>query len=87
MTFTPLEALLGGAMVSILSGVTVRLLTGGSFVTKAQCNRNHEQECRTNGSIQRKLDIQFRMLRALIIHSDLPEEKKEQILNERGIDS
>jgi len=84
MTLTPLETLFGGALVSIITGVTVRLLMGGSFVTRQQCSLNHEQECRNNGSVQHKLDIQFRMLRALILHSDLPTEKKEEILNERG---
>ncbi|WP_461210399.1 hypothetical protein [Desulfocurvus sp. DL9XJH121] len=84
MTLTPLETLLGGALVSFITGVSVRLFMGGAFVTRQQCRLNHEQDCRNNGSVQRKLDIQFRMLRALIIHSDLPVEKKEEILNERG---
>ncbi|MBU1001924.1 MAG: hypothetical protein KKE73_05330 [Proteobacteria bacterium] len=86
MTLTPLETLLGSAIISIITALSVRLVLGGSFVTKVQCRLNHDQECRTNGSIQRKLDIQFRMLRALILHSDLPTEKKEEILNERGVD-
>lgn len=86
MTLTPLETLLGSAMISIITALSVRLVMSGSFVTKVQCRHNHDQECRTNGSIQRKLDIQFRMLRALILHSDLPTEKKEEILNERGAD-
>lgn len=86
MTLTPLEALLGGALVSFVAAIAVRLFMGGKYVSRHQCEINREMECRNNGSVQRKLDIQFRMLRALILHSDLPMEKKEEILNERGGD-
>jgi len=85
MLLTPLETLLGGALVSLVTGLAVRLLMGGAFVTRQQCRLNHERERRDSDSVQRKLDVQFRMLRALIVHSDLPAEKKEEILNERGV--
>lgn len=86
MTLTPLEALLGGSMVSFVTAVAVRIFMCRSFVTRQQCRLNHDLECRSNESVQRKLDILFRMLRAFIINSDLPNEKKEDILNERGVE-
>lgn len=84
MTFTPLELLLGGAMLSLLTALAVRLITGGSFVTRDQCRLNHENECRTNADLNRKMDIQFRMLRAIVVYLPLSAAKKEEILNERG---
>lgn len=36
------------------------------------------------GSMAMKIDILFRMVRSLIVHSDIPKEEQERLLNDRG---
>lgn len=77
MQLTPLEILLGSALLSLLVGLAVRLVMRGSFVTKQEfCSFTEEQK--------EKSTIIFRMLRAMIVHSDIDDEEKERILNDRG---
>ncbi|GAB6178069.1 hypothetical protein JCM16814_29600 [Desulfobaculum senezii] len=73
-------------MVSIVTGIAVRVFMSRTFVTRQQCQQHQQLACRNTESVQRKLDILFRMLRAFIINSDLPTAKKEEILNERGME-
>lgn len=92
--FTPLEAVLMGMLISLLTGVVMRWLTTRSFVTCEDCEARHQgvlnsmKELRT----QREQDLKdvketnktiFRMLRGLIVYSDIPQDKKEEILNDR----
>ncbi|XPV75538.1 MAG: hypothetical protein ACNI27_12960 [Desulfovibrio sp.] len=73
MTFTPLETLLISTVLSILVGVCVR---GGS-VSKGDCEKQ-------SMVMDKKFTIVFRMLRGLVVHSDIPDDKKAEILNEKG---
>ncbi|MBC16548.1 MAG: hypothetical protein CL942_05795 [Desulfovibrio sp.] len=89
MTFTPLETMGIAAFFSLVSAVAVRLLFARSFVTKVQCTSEREKLCLEREQIKDILQrlregqrIQFRMLRAVIVHSDIPATKQEEILNE-----
>jgi molybdopterin synthase catalytic subunit len=54
------------------------------YVTRAECEtcqRHHNDDL---SEIKRTNRIQFRMLRALVVHSSMPAEKKEALINDRG---
>jgi len=70
---SPLELFLGAAFLSMFSAVAVRLMFGTKFVTRAE----HEKDVADHKLI-------LRMVRALVVHSTMPNELKEEILNDRG---
>lgn len=70
---SPLELILGAAFLSMFSAVAVRLMFGTKFVTRAE----HEKDVADHKLI-------LRMVRALVVHSTMPNELKEEILNDRG---
>lgn len=70
---TPMELMLGAAFLSMMSAVAVRLLFGSKFVTRAE----HEKDAADHKLI-------LRMVRALVVHSAMPNDLKEEILNDRG---
>lgn len=89
MIFTPLETMGIASFFSLMSAVAVRLLFSRSFVTNVQCSAEREKICLEREQLKRQYDdlkdgqkIQFRMLRAIIVHSNIPPEKQEDILNE-----
>jgi hypothetical protein len=89
MTFTPLETMCIAAFFSLMSAVAVRLLFSRSFVTTVQCSAEREKICLEREQFRQQYEdlkagqkIQFRMLRAIIVHSNIPPEKQEDILNE-----
>ena len=45
-----------------------------------------QQQEKFQGGIQERNRILFRMLRGLVVYSDISDENKEKILNERGTD-
>lgn len=94
ITFSPLEAVLLGMLISVLTGVLIRWLTVRSFVSCEDCEQKHKiieaglqtmrDERKEDLKTQKQtMNIIFRMLRGLIIFSDIPQEKKEEILNDR----
>lgn len=102
MTFTALEAVLLACFCSIVSGLAIRLLMGGKYMTRDECRVRHATEQQANEGLSRqmqelqrelrqyqqdtsnKLNTVFRMVRGLVVYSDLDGQTKEQILNERG---
>ncbi len=70
---SPLELFLGAAFLSMFTAVAVRLLFGSKFVTREE----HEKDAADHKLI-------LRMVRALVVHSSMPNEMKEEILNDRG---
>ena len=76
MTFTALEALLLAAFVSCIIGLVVRV----RCVSPKECE---ERRRLANAVEVMKIsnDIQFRMLRAIVTHLDLPAREKADILN------
>lgn len=88
MTFTPLETMGIAAFFSLMSAVAVRLLFSRSFVTRVQCSSEREKLCLEREQIRELMTalkegqrIQFKMLRSVIVHLDIPAEKREEILN------
>ena len=96
MELTGLEIILGGAALTAL-GAWASSWRGQS---KADCTKC-QTECRAQvqaqldriareqdelaGEVARKIDILFRMVRALIVHSDIPRDEQERLLNDRGL--
>lgn len=77
MTFTALEAMLLAAFVSAIVGVFVRM----SSVSPKQCAEYRNGVKGLIAKLDKSNDIQFRMLRALVAHSDLSPELKAELLN------
>ncbi len=90
MELTPLEFVLLAAFLTLLSAVLTRLLFSGKFVTKETCAAEREKQCLERQQVCTELEnlrdgqkVQFRMLRALIAHSTMPDEKKAEVLNQK----
>lgn len=86
MTFTPLELVLLTAALALVSALIVRVWLGNKFVLRSECQLRHESGAAALRGFSTKLDILFRMTRALIVHSDIPADKQAEILNIRADD-
>lgn len=82
--FTPLEALLVGAAISVTTGLFVRV----RCVAPKECaeHRSDMEEALTRlgtglDEIRDSIDIIFRMLRTVVTHMDIPPAEKAKILN------
>jgi hypothetical protein len=99
MQLTPLETILGTSIIALLSsgtaGIAVKMVLGEKYVTKEECQQRHENDsCRDDllrrqqqkdmADLKKVSNIQFRMIRALVTHSDIPPAEKEKILNANG---
>lgn len=96
MELTGLEISLGGLALTALGG-WIASWRGQSKSDCAKC----QTECRAAvqaqldsiareqdelaGEVARKIDVLFRMVRALIVHSDIPRDEQERLLNDRGL--
>ena len=52
---------------------------------QAQLDRITREQDELAGEVARKIDILFRMVRSLIIHSEIPKDEQDRILNDRGM--
>lgn len=52
---------------------------------QAKLDRIAREQDELAGEVARKIDILFRMVRSLIIHSEIPKDEQDRILNDRGI--
>ena len=77
MTFSSLESLLLAMAAALVTGIGVRLMLAHDYVRKCDCAEKH----RRLGELDIKFSILFQMVRALVVYSDMPEEKKTEILN------
>ena len=75
MDLSPLEITLGGGFVSLATGIAVHHTLKCRFVTREEFM-----------PVKQDIGKIFRMLRALIVHSEIPKETQEEIINERGGD-
>jgi hypothetical protein len=94
MMFTSLETACVSSLLALLVGVAVYVITRNVYVSQGQCRERRGVICdeiceikRThvdaNEDIKARTIVLFRMIRALIAHSDeLPPAVKAQILNE-----
>jgi hypothetical protein len=88
MTFSPLETVLITILASLVVGIVVNWVSGKSKVSCADCEKRHQAVNDELGSIKDKDHsdhaMMLRMLRSIVTNMELPNEKKEQILNDTG---
>ncbi len=91
---TGLEVALGGGILSLVVGVAVRQITQSKMVSRKECDANHQHETDRHEqvmteiqSIRRHQQAQSRMIRALVVHSNIDRHQQQKILNERETDS
>lgn len=84
MNFTPLEAVLMVIVSGIIVGVTVRVKSVSTKDCKSHRNSTDTKIREGLEKIDRSMGILFRQQRALITYMDIPEDKKVEILNEKG---
>lgn len=88
MELTGLEVIMGGAILSGVVGLGTWLITSARYQTRSACDERHASVCKDICDIRAKQDrdtsLIMRMLRSLIVHSDIPEAEKERILNDRS---
>ena len=88
MELSGLEVIMGGAILSGIVGLGTWVITAAKYQTRSACDERHQSVCKDICEIRAKQSsdtgIIMRMLRSLIVHSDIPEGEKERILNDRG---
>lgn len=89
--FTGVETVMISLFTSFLSCAGTIVAMSKKFVVKGDCFFHHQTAQREDDGIKEKLerindkqDLQFRMLRIIIIHMDMPNDKKGEILNMRA---
>ena len=79
---------MGGAILSGVVGLGTWVLSSARFQSRSACDERHAGVCREICAIKERQSVDtgiiMRMLRSLIVHSDIPEGEKERILNDRG---
>lgn len=87
MELTGLEIIMGGSILSGIVGLGTWIISSARFQSRASCDERHSGVCRDICAIKEKQSVDtgiiMRMLRSLIVHSDIPESEKERILNDR----
>jgi hypothetical protein len=88
MELTGLEVIMGGAILSGVVGMGTWLVSSARFQSRTACDERHAGVCREICAIKEKQSVDtgiiMRMLRSLVVHSDIPEAEKERILNDRA---
>lgn len=89
MELTGLEVIMGGAILSGVVGMGTWLVSSARFQSRTACDERHAGVCREICAIKEKQSVDtgiiMRMLRSLVVHSDIPEAEKERILNDRAV--
>ena len=85
---TPLETGLITVIGGLIVGVAVRLITQSKNVSRNECEKRHQLEKEKQDqifkdmqSMQRQLQTQTRMIRALVVHSGMTSGEQQKILN------
>ena len=88
MELTGLEIIMGGAILSGVVGLGTWIISSDRFQSRTACDERHAGVCRDICAIKEKQSVDtgviMRMLRSLVVHSNIPEAEKERILNDRG---
>lgn len=80
VVLTPLEALLIGGALTLVSGLVVKMVLSGRYISRQECQIQREVLV----SHKQDMNIIFAMLRAVIAHMDnITPEKREDLLNMR----
>ena len=95
MELTGVEAAFGGAALATI-GALIANWRGQSKVgceaCRTECKKQVQdhlgrlsvEQTKLADDVSEKIDMLFRMVRALIIHSTIPREEQERLLNDRG---
>ncbi len=81
---TPLEAFLFAMLAAFISCVGLLITLSSRFVTKNECSLAHKEVVLFRDEMESLcVDIRliFKMLRAVVVHMDIPREDIEKILN------
>lgn len=84
MVLTPLEAGLSSVCLALFVAVVVRPVMGRSFVSLREFQELKEKQDEMERYLETQVEAMNRMLRALVINSDLPPQEKERLINGRG---
>ena len=96
MELTGLEISLGGLALTALGG-WISSWRGQSRADCETCRMDCRRQLQDQidriareqdelaGEVAAKINILFRMVRALIVHSDIPRDEQERLLNDRGL--
>ena len=88
MELTGLEVIMGGAILSGVVGLGTWLVTSARYQTRTGCDERHAGVCKEICALTARQDsdtsLVMRMLRSLVVHSNIPEAEKERILNDRS---
>lgn len=77
MTLTPLEIVLSGSLLALLTSVATQLYFRTKYVLKTEC-------CSIVLKMKESFDIIYPMVRELVIHSDMSDADKARVLNGQG---
>ena len=88
---TSLEISLISLFSSLVVGVAVRLFTQSGMVARDECHQKHQYEQNQQEQIvkemqymREQLHAQSRMIRALVVNSDMDSKQQQEILNENA---
>lgn len=93
--FTPLETSLVASVVALIGiCATVFIMKGNNdqrYMTRSECATERQLQCQERAALRDNLEglkrtmrISLNMSRALVVHSDIPDEIKTAILNNEG---
>lgn len=93
--FSALEASLFAAVVTLVGVTATALVMKGNndnrYMTRTECETERKLQCAERAAVRENLDsmkrtlgIALHMCRALVSYSDIPDAKKEEILNNTG---
>jgi hypothetical protein len=85
---TYLETTLIALFSSLIVGIVVRYVSGAGKVSCSDCDKRHaaldgELEARAKKD-KEDHSMMLRMLRSIVLHLEIPSDKKEAILNDNG---
>ena len=88
---TSLEISLISLFSSLVVGVAVRLFTQSGMVARDECRQKHQYEQNQQEQIVKEmqymraqLQAQSRMIRALVVNSEMDSKQQQEILNENA---
>ncbi len=89
--YSGLETTLIALMTAIVSCIGLFIAMGKVFMTRRECSLQHQTIKSNDGDTAKKIQelidiqqIQFQMLRSIVLYMDIPRAEKQEILNKAG---
>ena len=89
--YSGMETILIALLTAIISCVGLFVAMSRVFMTRRECSLQHQAIRTADGETSNKLQelidsqrLQFQMMRAIIVYMEIPQDKKEAILNMTG---